>query len=319
MCSTMNLQATEQIKNRLATYNNSNLLLIDLSGGAFNQNNNYCINKLNGEQKLNSTKRNNSYVLSVLTANFINYLNTTVYQSYTESNFLMKSVESARNRTKRSTSSHKVNKTNNFTVAHEVIIKMQRFYKISCESGGMCELAKQNNKSLNAVCERHLKYASNFSVDNIKIFCDLLKRKEERKFYYNYTKSKSKRALTQNSQYKCPLIMDFFTIFDYILSVLSSSSNNNHGILENTKYEYAVFNVYQNIFILPPVLRLQPVQSVNYLIRKQPEVTNISSWLWTIIGLISRCDYQCWGITILMLLLVILLIFGSIAVGIMVR
>lgn len=310
--SSINAPETIEVLNQLENLTHTKALLIDIIGSIFNNQNEFFQN-LNIHKDNNSptNSNNNLFVLTILSDRFkvfLNYSLPDVFEKlFNDTNVnvnpdvgdeFFRFLKNIFNR-------GKFNRTDD-----DVIMNIRKYFRNSCDRCG------NSIRAHISFCENKVKRAQQSPSDgNIKSMCEEIFRAIDTRQAPSIVldRNKTSLAIYQDDH---PLFGAFFSLFDFIASATMHLPAYNDT---NSKYDFIVLDfevVNETKFAWKPFLLLLQSQidhqTFHPLRLTHGSIPPSTSIYWT-------CGLQCWIITTLSLILFLISMVVSIAVGIAVR
>lgn len=292
-------------------------LLIDIVGSIFNNQNDF-IQNLNShkDNNLPTNSNNNLFVLTILTDRFKVFLN---YSFHDEFEKLFNDVDVNGNSDvgdeffsliKNIFNRGKINRSDD-----EVVMKIRKYVRDSCDTCG------NSIRAHISYCEDKVKRAQQSPSDgNIKSMCDEIFREIDTRQTPSLVLDRTSLAIRENVH---PLFGEFFSLFDFITSATMQLPGHTDA---NSKYDFIVLDfqivthgMNQTKFSWRPFLILHQNQINQHIFTTHPVLPAYNDWFYHGTSIYWTCGLQCWIITTLALILFLISMVVSIAVGIAVR
>lgn len=345
--------------NRLENINKTKILLIDIGGDIFNNQNVFYqnLNRYTAKVKnVQSDIANNIFVLTILTGKLKQFLNISLgitnnnninnnsvseeinYDKVTTTEFIPSKSNGRITRNLNPTTNYNqsdISSIVNLGLSNQEIAttRINEFINLECEnSSTVCKTVTTNTSS----CENYFKLNSSLKINSIKILCaHLVNDQKTIDILLNNTKTKRNIKSNQSSDV-CPVFGEFFTLFDFIVSTIVSNVSIKLNRTIHASYEFMVLNFRTNKDLLNqtvtpsslvwnPFLMLKQNQinddddSVLFRLQHIPVLPVNDDWFKKSMKLFWKCGLQCWIITILAILVLCILIVGGVAAANAVR
>lgn len=318
--SSINAPETIEVLNRMENLTHTKALIIDIVGSIFNNQNDF-IQHSNSHKDNNllTNSNNNLFVLTILTDRFKAFLN---YSFHDEFEKLYKDVDVNGNSDvgdeffsliKNIFNRGKFNRSDD-----EVVMKIRKYVRDSCNICG------NSIRAHISYCEETVKRAQQSPSDgNIKSMCEEIFRENDTRQTPSLVldRTRTSLAIQQNVH---TIFGEFFSLFDFITSATMQLPGYTYDA--NSKYDFIVLDFHivtngmnQTAFTLRPLLKLEQNEINQHIFTTHPVSTDSNDWFYRSTSILWTCGLQCWIITTLALILFLISMVVSIAVGIAVR
>ncbi len=309
-------------------------LLIDIIGSVFNNQNDFVQNLNSHKDNKNNNlppsspttmaeepSNNNLFVLTILTDRFKVFLN---YSFHDEFEKLFNDVDVNGNSDgvedeffsliKNIFNRGKINRSDD-----EDVLKIRKYVRDSCDACG------NSHRAHISYCEEKVKRAqqSSPSDGNIKSMCEEIFR-DSNKRQQTLTDVDRTRTSLAIQHHVHPLFGEFFSLFDFITSATMMPSSSTE--YANEKYDFIVLDLQivtndtsSAKFSWRPLLMLHQNQINQQIFTTHAVMPAYNDWFYHGTSIFWTCGLQCWIITTLALILFLISMVVSIAVGIAVR
>lgn len=295
-------------------------LLIDVIGSIFNNQNDFLQN-LNRHKDNNSSTNNNLFVLTILTDRFKVFLNYSFHDEFeklfndVEVNGKPDAGDEFFSLIKNIFNRGKLNRSDDEVVMN--IMNIRKYFRDSCHTCG------NSIRAHISYCEDKVKRAQQSPSDgNIKSMCEEIFRDIDTRQTPSIVldQTRTNLAIHQNVH---PLFGEFFSLFDFITSATTQLPEYTDT---NSKYDFIVLDfqiithdMNQTTFTWRPFLILHQNQINQHIFTTHPVLPAYNDWFYHSTNIYWTCGVQCWIITTLALILFLISMVVSIAVGIAVR
>lgn len=295
-------------------------LIIDIVGSIFNNQNDF-IQNLNSHKDNNTptNSNNNLFVLTILTDRFKVFLN---YSFPDEFKKLFNDVDVHGNADagdeffrliKNVFNRGKINRSDD-----EVVKKIREYVRDSCDTCG------NSIRAHISYCEDKVKRAQQSPSDgNIKSMCEEIFSEVDTRQTPSLVPDRTRTSLAIHQNVH-PLFGEFFSLFDFILSATMQLPVHTDA---NSKYDFIVLDFQivahgmnkTTTFSWRPFLIMHQNQIYQHIFTTHPMLPAYDDLFHRTTSILWTCGLQCWIITTLALILFLITMVVSIAVGVAVR